>query len=153
MTPSSNGRFFFLRHACCRLSYVWAGEYPIEGSKRLLVHLIDKAISQLESEGDLSAGGSSSSSVGSLYGGGGGEQLVGIFDLRGFSVTRNADFAFAAFMVSGAAWLPLVASSRPLPILPCTCIVMSFSMPPPMSPSLQLECEMYARMHADRGFL
>ena len=32
--------------------------------------------------------------------GGGGEQLVGIFDLRGFSVTRNADFAFAAFMVS-----------------------------------------------------
>ena len=74
------------------LSYVLAGEYPIEGSKRLLVHLIDKAIAQLESSDDPSTSSSSS--------GGGGEQLVGIFDLRGFSVTRNADFAFAAFMVS-----------------------------------------------------
>ena len=75
------------------LSYVLAGEYPIEGSKRLLVHLIDKAIAQLESSDDPSTSSSSMN-------GGGGEQLVGIFDLRGFSVTRNADFAFAAFMVS-----------------------------------------------------
>jgi hypothetical protein len=32
----------------------------------------------------------------------GGEQIVGIFDLRGFQFGSNADFAFAAFMVSPA---------------------------------------------------
>ncbi|KAG2449598.1 hypothetical protein HYH02_005131 [Chlamydomonas schloesseri] len=54
------------------------GEYPIDGSKRLAAYLIDTAISRLPP---------------------GGEQIVGIFDLRGFQFPANADFAFAAFMV------------------------------------------------------
>lgn len=54
------------------------GEYPIDGSKRLAAHLIDSAIAALPP---------------------GGEQIVGIFDLRGFDFGTNADFAFAAFMV------------------------------------------------------
>jgi len=55
------------------------GDYPIDDSKRLCIHLIDGAVAQAVA--------------------GGGEQIVGIFDLRGFEVPRNADFAFAAFMV------------------------------------------------------
>lgn len=54
------------------------GQYPIDGSKRLACYLIDEAISRLPP---------------------GGEQIVGIFDLRGFQFPSNADFQFAAFMV------------------------------------------------------
>lgn len=54
------------------------GEYPIEDSKRLCVHLIDEALSRLPDDG---------------------EQIVGIFDMRDFQVPQNADFAFARFMV------------------------------------------------------
>ena len=55
-----------------------AGEYPIDDSKRLCVHLIDTALEKLPP---------------------GREQIVGIFDLRDFGVPQNADFAFARFMV------------------------------------------------------
>ncbi|KXZ47547.1 hypothetical protein GPECTOR_34g706 [Gonium pectorale] len=54
------------------------GQYPIADSKRLAAYLIDTAISRIPP---------------------GGEQIVGIFDLRGFQFAQNADFAFAAFMV------------------------------------------------------
>ncbi|MEW5297860.1 MAG: hypothetical protein WDW36_001039 [Sanguina aurantia] len=53
------------------------GQYPIRDSKKLAVLLIDDAISRLPA---------------------GGEQILGIFDLRDFSL-QNADFEFAAFMV------------------------------------------------------
>lgn len=52
-------------------------------SKRLCVYLIDDAVSRLELESNAS----------------GVEQIVGIFDLRGFQVPRYANFVFAAFMV------------------------------------------------------
>lgn len=45
---------------------VFTGEYPIEDSKRLCVYLIDQAIRQAQAQG--------------------GEQIVGVFDLRGFQV-------------------------------------------------------------------
>ncbi|KAG2495514.1 hypothetical protein HYH03_006457 [Edaphochlamys debaryana] len=54
------------------------GQFPITDSKRLAAHMIDTALAQLPP---------------------GGEQIVGIFDLRGFEFTTNADFQFAAFMV------------------------------------------------------
>eukprot|EP00798_Chlamydomonas_sp_ICE-L_P025636 gene25636-11294_t len=54
------------------------GQYPIDDSKRLCVHLIDSALGKLPEEG---------------------EQIVGIFDMRDFQVTENADFAFARFMI------------------------------------------------------
>lgn len=56
-----------------------AGEYPVNDSKRLAVHVIDQALAALPP---------------------GGEQMIGVFDLRGFDFSRNADFAFAKFMVS-----------------------------------------------------
>ncbi|GFR44643.1 hypothetical protein Agub_g5932 [Astrephomene gubernaculifera] len=54
------------------------GQYPIVDSKRFAAYLIDTAISRIPP---------------------GGEQIVGIFDLRGFQFQQNADFAFAAFMI------------------------------------------------------
>ena len=91
------------------------GEYPVNDSKRLCVHLIDQAIAMLNNGGTPLSSSSSSSdesptSTAAGRGGGGGagggsaldhrgEQIVGIFDLKDFSVTRNADFAFAFFMV------------------------------------------------------
>ena len=80
-------------------------------SKRLCVHLIDSAIAQLDgqkSEAQQEASSRSASDMSppspssSVSSGGDrsqGEQIIGIFDLEGFSVPRNADFAFAAFMV------------------------------------------------------
>ncbi|KAG1673571.1 hypothetical protein FOA52_003871 [Chlamydomonas sp. UWO 241] len=65
------------------------GEFPLLASKRLCVSIIDEAISRLPS-GPGSRGGSA---------GVHGEQIVGVFDLRGFQIPRNADFVFAAFMV------------------------------------------------------
>jgi hypothetical protein len=78
------------------------GEYPINDSKRLCVHLIDQAISSLRR--DNLASSTTSPDNGPPHppggdGGKGGEQIVGVFDLKGFSVTRNADFAFALFMI------------------------------------------------------
>ncbi|PNH12969.1 CRAL-TRIO domain-containing protein C3H8.02 [Tetrabaena socialis] len=65
------------------------GQYPITGSKRLAAYLIDTAIARIPP---------------------GGEQIVGIFDLRGFTFASNADFQFAAFMVrNGVAQAGLVA--------------------------------------------
>ncbi|EFJ41850.1 hypothetical protein VOLCADRAFT_67793, partial [Volvox carteri f. nagariensis] len=52
--------------------------FPLTDSKRLAAYLIDTAISRLPP---------------------GGEQIVGIFDLRGFQFAQNADFQFAAFMI------------------------------------------------------
>ncbi|GLC47000.1 hypothetical protein PLESTB_001656000 [Pleodorina starrii] len=54
------------------------GQFPINDSKRLAAYLIDSAISRIPP---------------------GGEQIVGIFDLRGFTFAQNADFQFAAFMI------------------------------------------------------
>lgn len=54
-----------------------AGEFPIDDSKRLCTYLLDQAIEQLPD---------------------GSEQLIGLFDLRGFQL-QNADLAFAAFMI------------------------------------------------------
>lgn len=67
-------------------------------SKRLCVHIIDSAIARLE-DGASTSGSGSEADSGREDKGVRGEQLVGIFDLDGFSVPRNADFAFAAFMV------------------------------------------------------
>jgi hypothetical protein len=53
------------------------GEFPLDDSKRLCVHLLEKAIAELPP---------------------GGETLVGIFDLRGFG-NRNADLGFVRFLV------------------------------------------------------
>lgn len=53
------------------------GEFPLDDSKRLCVHLLEKAIAELPE---------------------GGETLVGIFDLRGFA-NRNADLGFVRFLV------------------------------------------------------
>jgi len=53
------------------------GEYPIEDSKRLAGHVLDQAIAALPP---------------------GGEQIMGIFDLRGFEL-KNADLQFAAFII------------------------------------------------------
>jgi hypothetical protein len=53
------------------------GEFPLDDSKRLCVHLLDKAIASLPE---------------------GGETLLGIFDLRGFG-NRNADLGFVRFLV------------------------------------------------------
>eukprot|EP00877_Chromochloris_zofingiensis_P000680 jgi/Chrzof1/10612/Cz05g05060.t1_CPSFL1 len=53
------------------------GEFPIDDSKRLCTYLLDQAIEQLPD---------------------GSEQLIGLFDLRGFQL-QNADLAFAAFMI------------------------------------------------------
>ena len=83
-------------------------------SKRLCVHLIDSAIAQLDmGKSEMQYGsavqyGSGSGSAmdpppSSFSASNGdrpqGEQIIGIFDLEGFSVPRNADFAFAGFMV------------------------------------------------------
>ncbi|GIL66802.1 hypothetical protein Vafri_20305 [Volvox africanus] len=54
------------------------GQFPLSDSKRLAAYLIDTAISQMPP---------------------GGEQIVGIFDLRGFQFVQNADFQLAAFLV------------------------------------------------------
>ena len=107
-------------HMTCLHTIAYTGEYPINDSKRLCVHLIDQAIAMLDNGAEASSSSSPSSSspdgsppmgtsVGRGGGGGGGgggtaavsrvEQIVGIFDLKDFSVTRNADFAFAFFMV------------------------------------------------------
>lgn len=53
------------------------GEYPLADSKRLCAFTIEQAISEMAD---------------------GGEQFLGIFDLRGFSLS-NADFDFAKFMI------------------------------------------------------
>lgn len=55
-----------------------AGEFPLDDSKRLCVHLLEEAIAQLPP---------------------GNETLVGIFDLRGFG-SKNADLGFVRFLVS-----------------------------------------------------
>ena len=56
---------------------VGAGERPLDDSKRLCAHLLEKAIDQLDDDC---------------------ETLLGIFDLRGFG-TQNADFGFVRFLV------------------------------------------------------
>lgn len=53
------------------------GEYALDDSKRLCVHLLETALAQLPP---------------------GNETLVGIFDLRGFA-SRNADLGFVRFLV------------------------------------------------------
>jgi len=53
------------------------GEFSLDDSKRLCVHLLEEAISQLEP---------------------GTETLLGIFDLRGFA-SKNADLGFVRFLV------------------------------------------------------
>lgn len=53
------------------------GEFPLDDSKRLCVHLLEEAIAQLPP---------------------GNETLVGIFDLQGFG-SRNADLGFVRFLV------------------------------------------------------
>ena len=55
-----------------------AGERPLDDSKRLCAHLLEKAVDELDD---------------------GGETILGIFDLRGFG-TQNADFGFVRFLVS-----------------------------------------------------
>jgi len=72
------------------------GEFSMDDSKRLCVHMLDKAISYLPT--GPGSGGAAAAEPGALPGARG-EQLVGIIDLRGFSVPQNADFTFAAFMV------------------------------------------------------
>ncbi len=61
-----------------------AGQSPLVESQRLCVHIIDRALEQLEAEGWQQ------------------QTVLGIFDLRGFS-SRNGDLAFVRFMVSGMA--------------------------------------------------
>jgi len=56
-----------------------AGEFPLDSSKRYCAYLLEQAIAQLPPDG---------------------ETILGIFDLRGFK-TRNADFGFVRFLVSG----------------------------------------------------
>ncbi|CAL5221135.1 g3271 [Coccomyxa viridis] len=53
------------------------GERPLDDSKRLCAHLLEKAVDELDD---------------------GGETILGIFDLRGFG-TQNADFGFVRFLV------------------------------------------------------
>ncbi|GBF87868.1 motile sperm domain-containing protein [Raphidocelis subcapitata] len=53
------------------------GEFPIADSKRLAGYVLDQAVASLPP---------------------GGEQIMGLFDLRGFEL-RNADMQFAAFIV------------------------------------------------------
>ncbi len=53
-------------------------------SQRLCVHLLDRALQQLEEEGWPQ------------------RTVLGVFDLRGFS-SRNADLQFVRFLVRGAA--------------------------------------------------
>jgi hypothetical protein len=62
-----------------------AGQFPAADSQRLCVYLLEEALRQLPA---------------------GQEQLVGIFDLRGFGV-QNADVLFATFMVRSSPWLRL----------------------------------------------
>lgn len=52
-------------------------EFPLADSKRLCGHVLDQAVAALPP---------------------GGEQIAGVFDLRGFGL-QNADLAFAAFLV------------------------------------------------------
>ena len=54
-----------------------AGERPLDDSKRLCAHLLEKAIDQLDGEC---------------------ETILGIFDLRSFG-PQNADFGFVRFLV------------------------------------------------------
>ncbi|GAB4815000.1 hypothetical protein N2152v2_002046 [Parachlorella kessleri] len=56
------------------------GQSPLVESQRLCVHIIDRALEQLEAEGWQQ------------------QTVLGIFDLRGFS-SRNGDLAFVRFMV------------------------------------------------------
>ena len=65
----------------CRTSsegHCCAGERPLDDSKRLCAHLLEKAIHELDDDC---------------------ETILGIFDLRGFG-TQNADFGFVQFLVS-----------------------------------------------------
>jgi len=57
--------------------YAHVGERPLDDSKRLCAHLLEKAIDELDDEC---------------------ETILGIFDLRGFG-TQNADFGFVKFLV------------------------------------------------------
>ena len=57
--------------------YSCAGERPLDDSKRLCAHLLEKAIDQLDDEC---------------------ETILGIFDLRSFG-PQNADFGFVRFLV------------------------------------------------------
>ena len=65
------------RGPACHHVFDPLGEFPLDDSKRLCVHLLEKAIASLPE---------------------GGETLVGIFDLRGFG-NRNADLGFVRFLV------------------------------------------------------
>lgn len=53
------------------------GERPLDDSKRLCSHLLEKAIGELDDDC---------------------ETILGIFDLRGFG-TQNADLGFVRFLV------------------------------------------------------
>jgi len=55
------------------------GEFPLADSQALAVFLLDQAVRTAEDLGQ--------------------EQIVGIFDLRGFDVQKNADFTFARFLI------------------------------------------------------
>ena len=57
--------------------YAHVGERPLDDSKRLCAHLLEKAIDELDDEC---------------------ETILGIFDLRSFG-TQNADFGFVKFLV------------------------------------------------------
>ncbi len=56
------------------------GERPLDDSKRLCAHILEKAMEDLNDEC---------------------ETILGIFDLRGFG-TQNADFGFVRFLVCPA---------------------------------------------------
>jgi hypothetical protein len=60
------------------------GEYPLEDSKRMCMHLLDEVVSRLPPTAEARSPGE--------------EQLLGIFDLKGFEL-KNADLAFVAFLI------------------------------------------------------
>ncbi|KAF5839314.1 CRAL-TRIO domain-containing protein [Dunaliella salina] len=61
----------------CKLHRI--GEFPLADSQALAAFMLDQAVRTAEDLGQ--------------------EQIVGIFDLRGFNVQKNADFTFARFLI------------------------------------------------------
>lgn len=63
------------------LKILTAGQTPLVESQRLCVHLLDRAMTDLEAQGWQQ------------------ETVLGVFDLRGFT-SKNADLGFIRFLVS-----------------------------------------------------
>ncbi len=79
----------------------------MEDSKRLCIYNLDQAMVRIENAGSLgsdrkpdAAATQSAESTAADGDGGTVEQMIGVFDLRDFSINRNADLQFIAFMVS-----------------------------------------------------